>query len=437
MGFGFELLVILSLTLINGFFSAAEIGILSVRRTRLLELANEGKRGASAALRLRKNPERFLATVQVGITVLGASAGAFGGATLEAPLAAALSSLGVRHLADELALAVVVAFVSVLSIVLGELVPKSLALRSSERVSLLVARPLLGISRAARPVVWFLTTLSNLLLRPFRDRTTFTESRLSPDELQHLVEEASTAGSLLPAAGNIASRAIDLGGLPISSLLIPRPQVAYLRRDATREEIWALLKSRPHSRYPVVAHDLDAVEGYVTERELVRQLVEEKSVDLASVLRQVPMVAARTGAVAVLRDLQERRLQLAVVIDQHGMTAGIVTIDDIAEELLGEILSENEKPEEAMLRDADGFALVRADTPVQEVNRKLGTELSVSSDYSTLSGLLMHESGKILRAGEELLVDGVRFEVIEATPRQVKVVRVHLPSGSPRKADAS
>ena len=233
-----------------------------------------------------------------------------------------------------------------------------------------------------------------------------------------------------------AAPAPQFAGSPISSLLIPRPQVAYLRRDATREEIWALLKSRPHSRYPVVAHDLDSVEGYVTARDLVRQLVEERSVDLASVLRQVPLVAARTGAAAVLRDLQKRRLQLAVVLDQQGMTAGIVTIDDIAEELLGEILSENEKPEEAMLQDAEGCALVRADTPVQEVNRELGTELSVSSDYSTLSGLLMHESGKILRAGEELLVDGVRFEVIKATPRQVKVVRVHLPSGSPRKSDA-
>ena len=436
MGFGFELFVILILTLVNGFFSAAEIGILSVRRTRLVELANEGKHGAAAALGLRKHPERFLATVQIGITVLGATAGAFGGATLEAPLAAWLEGVGIRHGADELALALVVAFVSVLSIVLGELVPKSLALRSSERVSLLVARPLLWVSRAARPVVWFLTTLSNLLLRPFRDQTTFIESRLSPDELQHLVEEAATSGSLLPAAGDIASRAIDLGALPISSLLIPRPQVACLRRDATREEVWTLLGSRPHSRYLVVAHDLDSVEGYATERDLVRQLVEESSVDVAAVLRQVPLVTARTPAVAVLRELQKRRSQLAVVLDQHGMTAGIVTIDDIAEELLGQILSENEQPAEAILRAADGSALLRADTPVQEINRELGTELSVSPDYSTLSGLLMHASGKILRAGDEMIVDEVRFEVVEATPRQVKLVRVHLPSAGHDADDA-
>ncbi len=321
-----------------------------------------------------------------------------------------------------------VAFISVSSIVLGELVPKSLALRSSERVSLLVSRPLLWMSQAARPVVWFLTTVSNLLLRPFRDQTTFTEARLSPDELQHLVEEAATSGSLLRAAGDIASRAIELGELPISSLLIPRTQVAYLRRDATRDEVWALLQSRPHSRYPVVLRDLDSVEGYVLERNLVQQIIEGGGVDIGAILRGVPLVAARTPAVEVLRDLQERRAHLAVVIDQHGMTAGIVTIGDIAEELLGEVLGEHEKPAEAIRRDAGGSALVRADTPVQEVNRQLGTDLPVSPDYSTLAGLLMHESGQILRAGEEQLVDGVRIEVVEATPRQVKRVRLHLPS---------
>jgi putative hemolysin len=428
VGLGAELLVILVLSLVNGFFSASEIGILSVRRTRLLELAEEGHRGALTALALRKNPERFLATVQVGITVLGASAGAFGGATLEEPLAAWLTGLGLQRGADQVALALVVAFISVLSIVLGELVPKSLALRSSERVSLLVSRPLFGLSQVARPVVWFLTTVSNLLLRPFRDQTTFTEARLSPDELQHLVEEASTSGSLLPAAGDIASRAIELGELPISSLLIPRTQVAYLRQDATRDEVWALLKSRSHSRYPVVARDLDSIEGYVLERELVQQIVEEGRVDIAAILRGVPLVAARTSAVEVLRDLQDKRAQLAVIIDQQGMTAGIVTIGDIAEALLGEVLSEHEKPAEAIRREDDGSALVRADTPVQEVNRQLGSDLPVSPDYSTLSGLLMHESGQILRAGEELLVDGVRIEVVESTQRQVKRVRLHLPS---------
>lgn len=428
MSLSADLFVIVALTLINGFFSAAEIGVLSVRRTRLQELMDEGRRGAAAALKLRDNPERFLATVQVGITVVGATAGAFGGAVLEAPLAKWLTGLGIERGADQLALAIVVAFVSVLSIVLGELVPKSLALRASERVSLMVARPLLWLSSAARPLVWFLTSLSNLVLTPFRDQTTFTEARLSPDELQHLVEEASTSGSLLPAAGDIASRAIEMGNLPISSLLIPRSEVVYLRRNATRDEIWALLKSSPHSRYPVVERDLDSVGGYAFDRDLVQQLIEEKTCDVGKVIREVPLVAERTPAVQVLRLLQEKRAQLAIVIDDHGMTVGIVTIGDIAQELLGEILSEYETPSETILFEAPGIALVPANASLQEINRALGTDLPVSPDYATLSGLLMREAGRIMKDGEELTLDGVRFVVTGATPRQVKLVRMHLPS---------
>ncbi len=427
MNFGYEILVILLLTLINGFFSAAEIGVISIRRTRLQELANEGKRGARAALSLRKNPEQFLATVQIGITVVGATAGAFGGAVLEAPLSAWLTERGVTRAADELALTIVVVFVSVLSIVLGELVPKSLALRASERVSLAVARPLLWLSRTARPLVWLLTGMSNLLLKPFRDATTFSEARLSPEELQHLVEEASETGSISPAASDIASRAIELSDLTVASLLIPRPLVTYLRRDASREEVWKTLKERPHARYPVVERDLDSIEGYVLHRDLVRQLIEDEDVCIKDVLREVPVVTERTPAVQALRSLQAKHAQLAVVLDDQGMSHGIVTISDIAEELLGEILGESDHSVESVRVESVGVVLVRATTPVQELNRELGTDLPVSAHYSTLSGLLMTETGRIMKIGEEVVIDRARFTVVDASPRQVKLVRIHLP----------
>jgi putative hemolysin len=431
----YELLVIVVLTLINGFFSAAEIGVISIRRTRLQELASEGRRGARAALTLRKNPEQFLATVQIGITVVGATAGAFGGAVLEAPLAEWLTQLGVGTAADELALALVVAFVSVLSIVLGELVPKSLALRASEPVSLAVARPLLWLSRFTKPLVWLLTSMSNLILRPFRDETTFSEARLSPEELQHLVEEASETGSLSPTAGDIASRAIELSELAVGSLLIPRPLVTYVRRDASKDEVWDLLKNRPHARYPVVEQDLDSVEGYVLYRDLVRQLVDDGEVRIDDVLREVPIVMERTPAVEVLRTLQAKHAQLAVVVDAQGMITGIVTIGDVAEELLGDILGESERSVEAFRVESEGVVLVRSTTPVQELNRGLGIDLPISANYSTLSGLLMTESGRIMKVGEELWIDRSKFVVVDASPRQVKLVRMHLPARKTDDAD--
>ena len=190
-----ELLVIVALPLATGLFAATEIAILSVRKTRLRELAAEGNGAARALLEMRAEPERFLATVQVGITVIGATAAAFGGATVARAFSLALEHVGVKaEAADKLGLALVISLISYLTLVLGELVPKSLALRSSEQYALLAARPLAALAWLAQPIVWFLTASSNVVLRLFRDRTTFTEARLSKEELQQLVDEAATVG---------------------------------------------------------------------------------------------------------------------------------------------------------------------------------------------------------------------------------------------------
>jgi putative hemolysin len=427
-----ELLLIFILILVNGFFAAAEIGVLSVRRMRLQELSDEGLKAARTALALRNDPEQLLATVQVGITFVGATASAFGGATLTTRVAHWLENIGVHRGAEQFALAIVVTLVSVLSIVLGELVPKSLALRSSERVSLLVARPLRFLSRCTRPLVWLLTSLSNLVLRLFNDQTSFIEARVSPEELQSMVDEAATAGSLSPAVGDITSRALDLEQLPIAAVLIPRGQVISITTRATRDEVWRVLESRPHARYPAVERDLDTMEGYVVARDLIAQIINTGTVDVRTALREMPTFSERTPTIEVLRSLQAQRVQLAAIIDDHGMISGIVTIADIAAELLGEILSENERPIETIHHEGSGIALVRADTPIQDVNRALGTEFETSHEYTTVSGLLMHQSGRIMQAGESLTIDGVALEVVEATPRQVKRVRVR--HGAPDKS---
>ena len=431
MNIGAELLVILGLTLLNGLFSAAEVGLLSVRTTRLEQLAAKGSRGAKAALTLRGMPEQLLATIQVGITVIGATAAAFGGATLEEPISAWLVSLGLAATtAERVALALVVCFISLLSIVIGELVPKSVALKASERVSTSFAGPLLILARAARPVVWLLTALSNAILWPFRDQTSFTESRMSPEELQQLGEESATTGSLNPTAGDIASRAIELSKLRVVALLVPRSVVVSIPLHATAEQVWQILKTHPHARYPVTRGTLDEVEGYVVARDLVTQLVESKSISLAAVLREVPALSERTPAAEALRQLQRQRTKLAIVVDEQGLTAGIVTVGDIAEELLGELLDEHERPQQQIRTEPDGSFRIRADAPVQQVNRALDVELPISPEYTTIAGLLLHLSGRILQPGERVLdIDGWVFEVLEATQRQIKVVRLVKANG--------
>ena len=212
-----EIIVILVLILANAVFAAAEIAIVSVRRSRLEELSISGKSSARAVLSLKADPERFLATVQVGMTLVSATAAVFGGASIAVQLAPWLQQLPwLAPYAHDVSLAIVIIGFSFLSIVLGELVPKSLALRAAEKYALFIGQPLLSLSWMAGPLVWLLTASANLLLRPFRDQTTFTETRHSAEELQQLVDEASKAGTVNPVVGEIASRALDFAELTVS-----------------------------------------------------------------------------------------------------------------------------------------------------------------------------------------------------------------------------
>lgn len=237
-----EILIILALVLANGIFAGAEIAVIALRKSRLAQLVDEGRAGARSILALRNEPERFLATVQVGITVVGATAAAFSGASLAARLTPVLERVpAISHVAEDVALAIVIAVVSYLSLVFGELVPKSIALRASEAYALLAARPLRALAWLARPLIWFLTSSSNLVLRPLGDSTSFTESRLSPDELQQLVEEAAKVGSLDEGTSEIASRALDFGSLTAADVMIPRNRVNGIPRNASPADVRRIL----------------------------------------------------------------------------------------------------------------------------------------------------------------------------------------------------
>jgi putative hemolysin len=377
--------ILFGLIALNAVFSGAEIAVLSVRRSRLRELADEGRTAAIAALELRANPEQFLATVQVGITVVGAAAGAFGGAQLAEPFADALQRLGAGEWADPFAFVLIVSLVAFLSVVFGELVPKSIALRASERYALLVARPLYSLSRLAKPVVWFLTWTSNLVLRPLHDHTNFTEARMSPDELQQLVEEATTSGAIDPRTAEITTRALDLGALHAHAVMIPRSQIAWMSADATAEEARRVLTSSKHSRYPVKGSDEQEIPGYVLARDILQQLL-VGAFDLKVAVRKIPFFPERVPAVQLLVQLKAARSKIGLVVDDYGTISGLVSTEDIAEELLGEMLTEYDRPDSNILPDGDGWFVVRGTTPVHELNRELDLDLPTGPQWSTSPG---------------------------------------------------
>ncbi|WP_046718226.1 hemolysin family protein [Myxococcus fulvus] len=428
------------LVLANGVFAGAELAIISIRRTRLKELMEQGSGSAKAVEALRANPERFLATVQIGITVIGATAAAFGGASIANRLAPVLMDLGLPETtADEVALAAVVVFVSFLSLVLGELVPKSLALRASERYGMLIGRPLLGLSWVMRPVVWFLTASSNVVLRLFGDRTNFTESRLSAEELQALVEEAAKQGSLDPKAGEIAARAFEMGDLSVGELMVTREQIVALRRHANADEIRQMLLERGHSRMPVFEGSLDNIVGYVIAKDLLAVAWEGNLIVLEDVLRPAFFLVETMRAMDALKELQRRRMQLAIIVDERGGVVGLVTVEDLVEEMVGDILSESETPEELVRRESPVAAVVQGSAAIRDVNRELGLELAEDGDYSTVAGLsIALAGGAIPEPGTKLKTkDGLELEVVEASPRRVRTVRIFLPPPQPEEGDSA
>ena len=419
-----ELAMILVLILANGFFAGAEIAIVSLRKSRLQQLVEEGHRSAVAVSRLREVPERFLATVQIGITVVSATAAAFGGASIAGRLAPWFAGAGVApDYADNLALALVVIVVSYLSIVLGELVPKSLALRKAERYALLVGRIVLGLSWLARPMVWFLTASSNVLLKPFGDRTTFTEAHHSTEELQQIMEEAASSGSVDSRSGEIASRALDFGDLSVVDVMVPRNRMDAVPAASTLEEIRRALIETGHSRMPVYEGMRDNVIGYVTVRDVLA--AEAHGVTSPrTIFRAAYFVPEAARAVEAFQEMQRRHLRLAIVVDEHGGVAGLLTLEDLIEELVGELFSEDDAPEESIRREGDGSAVVRGDVTIRDINRALDLDLD-EEQGTTIAGLLISMAGRIPAKGTRLATpDKTAFEVLEASPRLVRSIRI-------------
>jgi len=420
-----ELAIIVGLILLNGVFAGAEIALIAMRRTRLRELAGQGSRRARAALALKDQPERLLATVQIGITAVGATAAAYGGSTFAADLAPVFAGLGLGLYADDAAFVAVVAIITFLSVVLGELVPKSLALHSAEHYGLLVSPPLLGIARVMRPLVWVLTASANLVLRLFRDQTTFSEARHSPEELQQFVEDATASGALHAHAGEIASRAFDFGEINVGSVMVPRRQIRAIDVATPRDELVAPLRDGGHARYPIHEGDLDGVLGYVVARDALGVLATGDAFHLRDHVRPLHFFPENTLAAVALRELQRLRSHLALVVDELGAVVGLVTIEDLVEELVGEIVSEHGEPPRQILPEPDGSYLVQGSVAVHEVNRALDLALPEGETWDTVGGLVIAQRGWIPRAGERFdFADGVSVEVVEVSPRRVKTVRI-------------
>ena len=430
-----ELLILLALALLNGVFSGAEIAVLSVRKTRLSELIEQKRGGAAAIAALREAPERFFATVQIGITVVGAAGAAFGGSALTARLEPVLRGVPLlEDYAHEIAFVLVVSFISYLSLVLGELVPKSLALRAAEPYALVVGPLLRGLAWIARPAVWFLTASSNIVLKLFGDSTSFTEARVSPEELQQLLEEASKSGALHPRVSEIASRALDFGALSAADVMIPRSMLVAVPKSVSLKKLKELILEEGHTRMPVFEDTIDHIVGYIYAKDVTALVLESDLIHLDDILREPTFVPGTMRAIELLQMMQAQHVHQVIVLEETGGVAGLVTMEDLVEEFVGDIFNESDPADSEVVKKESGtVVLAQGNAPLRDVDRVLGTSLGEQSNASTLAGLCMELAKGVPPRGTRLkTADGVELEILAATRQRIQRVRVTSGAVSPK-----
>ncbi len=414
-----DITIVLALILLNGCFALSELAIVSARRPRLRSMAERGRSGASAALALAEDPGRFLSTVQIGITLVGIVAGAFSGATLGGALGDWLAGLGVPLAAAEaLGFGGVIAIVTYLSIVIGELVPKRLALRNPEQLACLVAPPMTCISRIAAPAVWLLDTSTSAIFR-LLGQGDEQEERVTQEDVHSLVAEAERHGSIEGTERRMIAGVLRLGSRPVRAVMTPRGEVDWLDLRAT-PEVWrdAALSAR-HSLLPVGDGSVDALIGAVRMRDILAALARDEAPDLRALSRPAPVVPDTAEALSVLGVLREAKVPMALVHDEYGHFEGLVTPTDLTGAIVGDFgIEAEEAPEDPVQRD-DGSWLLDGAMPVDEAAELLGLKLPAKRQYDTLAGLVLAALGRVPEAGAAVEAMGWRWEVVDMDGRRI------------------
>ena len=422
---GGEILTILLLLVANGVFAMSEIAVVSARRARLQQRADAGDAGARRALALSHAPDRFLATVQVGITLVGILTGAFGGATLAEELALIVRGWGVSpDVADAAALTFVVLCITYLSLIVGELVPKRIGLRYPESIAARVAGPMGLLSRVAAPAVWVLSASTDVVLRVLRLRAS-DEKPVTEAEIAVLLEEGTEAGVIEPKERELVGRVFRLGDLRVDAVMTPRHRLAWLDVSAPFDEARETMCDICYARYLVCDGELDAIVGVVEVKDLfAAELAGEPVRDLRRAVKPPLVIPASLRALKLLERFRESGMHVAVVVDEYGGVEGLVTLNDLLGELTGDLAAGDAT--EGVVRRDDGSYLVDGSLPMDDLRAVLhiAVQPGEGREYRTLAGWVFTALGRVPREGEYFDADGHRIEVIDMDGNRIDKVLV-------------
>src|SRR5215203_306904 len=417
-----ELFIALVLIGLNGLFAVSELAVVSVRKPRLKTMVEARRPGAAAALELAENPGRFLSTVQIGITLVGILAGAYSGAALSARLAVTLAEQGMpAGAAEPIAYAIVIGGITYLSVIVGELVPKHLALRHPEAIACAVAPLMTVVSRIGGPVVWLLDASTRAIFRLLGVHAS-PENAITDEEIRTFVAEAETSGAIETDERKMISGVLRLGDRAVRGIMTPRTDVDWIDLADSDEKIHDRLTSTAHSRLPVGDGQPDNMLGVVQARELLAALLRSEPLDIPARLRTAPVIPDTIDALDALHVLREAEVPMALVHDEYGHFEGVVTPADILDAIAGAFRSDEESSEpEAFQRD-DGSWLLAGWMPADEMAEQLGIKLPENRDYETVAGLVIGEMHHLPQTGEAVELLGWRFEVVDVDGRRVDKV---------------
>lgn len=422
-----EILIVILLILLNGIFAMAEMAIVSSRKTKLQQQANEGNKNAQAALDLATSPNRFLSTVQIGITLIGIFAGVFGGATIAEYLASYFHQIAsIAPYADALSLFIVVSCITFLSLVFGELVPKRIALSQPERIAKLLARPMQIISFFSYPLVNLLTSSTDTIVRLLRTGTS-KEPSVTEEELQLLLREGAQVGIFDVAEKDIVERTLKLGNKRIPTLMTPRKEIVWFDSGSSFKTIRSKIIHSSYAYYPVCRDNLDKIVGVVRAEDVLRTFLSEDKVDLKKLILKPLFIPESMEILQVLELFKTSGVHMAIVIDEFGNVQGLLALNDILEAIVGDIPTMNELQEEEIIKRDDSSWFVDGLVSIDEFKeyfkiKKLPEERS--GVFHTLGGFVMHHIGRIPASGDTFEWDDFTFEVADMDGNRVDKIIV-------------
>ena len=434
-----ETVFIAILILLNGYLAGTEIAVVTARKSHIKELAESGNKNAQVFLKLKEEPDRFLATIQIGITTVGVLASAVGGVAavkVIEPFLRALPLSWLTHAAQPIAIGIVVVLITYFSLIFGELIPKSIALMHPETIGLWTAKSIDTFSKFASIFVKILTFTTSIILSPF-GRKTFTErAYVTEEEVKMLIKEGGQHGIFEPTEEKMLHSVFEFTDISVKEVMVPDTRMVSIPIDLSLKEIMSLIEQEQFSRYPVYAKELNDIRGILHAKDFLNALAKTGQVDVRKIMKSPFFVPETMKISLLLREMQKRRSHMALVVDEYGGISGLVTIEDLLEELVGEIHDEYDT-ESPVVQIGSGQMLIDASISLRDLKEDYHVQLPESPDYETLGGLLITLLQKMPQVGDEVVVDEKRLRVVEMVGKRIAKIRLKELPPTPKEEAVS